>query len=764
VETSSDSLIWEKDARYEYYKHGPLARMAIGDQFVQGVDYAYTLQGWLKGVNSTVLRSTHDMGEDGKDGSVNQYTAKDAIGFNLNYFTGDYSAINAGVNPFPGHTGYFSSGSYNRPLFNGNISSMAVNIKALNSPRLYTYSYDQLNRLTGMDSWTGLDTTNNNWSGLVGSNEYRERIKYDANGNILKYNRYTDQVWGGAMDSLTYIYYGGTNRLRQVRDSGTNYYSFNPPDIHDQTSTNNYTYDEIGNLITDDAEYITSVSWNVYGKIREINRTASTYNPVTKIQYTYDAAGNRIGKTVWKSGTPAIDYTWYVRDAQGNILKTYHATGSTSDTSLAQSQLNVQEQIIYGSSRLGLTNVSFSAEGTFFERNNYSTLRGFKQYELTNHLGNVLATVSDLKKPVASVSDPNLIAYYDAMVTSANDYYPFGMIMPARQVVGNGYRFGFNGKENDNEVKGVEGTQQDYGMRIYDPRLGRFLSVDPLTQSYPWYTPYQFAGNKPISFLDRDGLEEGLDNITRRREEAFLNGKISENEYRAQTRASGIAGVIGGAIVLDVYVLKGRATQFLLFSQFAGAFEHNRAKTEQGRIEQDNRSKKALTEVFLGWGVARIVGSTITFFNSVAREEIKYLFRGTSEGFEGSAALQKLSITPTSSDPVVATVFAVSSKNYGKGVLQIALPKELQGVEFTGNVLQSLEKEVAVGLKPADFASKTSLTITADQASGILNKMGVKLPQNIPLENISKVLKETPRLNQSQIDEFFRQAVKIKTP
>ncbi|MEZ2442984.1 RHS repeat-associated core domain-containing protein [Chitinophaga sp. RCC_12] len=48
------------------------------------------------------------------------------------------------------------------------------------------------------------------------------------------------------------------------------------------------------------------------------------------------------------------------------------------------------------------------------------------------------------------------------------------------------YRYGFNGKENDNEVKG-EGNQQDYGMRIYDPRLGRFLSVDPLTKGYPHY-------------------------------------------------------------------------------------------------------------------------------------------------------------------------------------------------------------------------------------------------------------------------------------
>lgn len=70
------------------------------------------------------------------------------------------------------------------------------------------------------------------------------------------------------------------------------------------------------------------------------------------------------------------------------------------------------------------------------------------------------------------------------------------------------YRYGFNGKENDNEVKGL-GNQQDYGMRIYDPRLGRFLSVDPLTKDYPWYAPYQFAGNKPILFIDLDGLEEG---------------------------------------------------------------------------------------------------------------------------------------------------------------------------------------------------------------------------------------------------------------
>ena len=71
------------------------------------------------------------------------------------------------------------------------------------------------------------------------------------------------------------------------------------------------------------------------------------------------------------------------------------------------------------------------------------------------------------------------------------------------------YRYGYNGKENDNEVKG-ESNQQDYGFRVYDPRVGRFLSVDPLTKDYPMLTPYQFASNMPISAIDIDGLESKL--------------------------------------------------------------------------------------------------------------------------------------------------------------------------------------------------------------------------------------------------------------
>ena len=69
------------------------------------------------------------------------------------------------------------------------------------------------------------------------------------------------------------------------------------------------------------------------------------------------------------------------------------------------------------------------------------------------------------------------------------------------------YRYGFNGKEKDDELKG-EGNSIDYEKRFFDPRIGKFLSLDPLIKSFPWYSPYQFAGNKPIWAIDLDGEEE----------------------------------------------------------------------------------------------------------------------------------------------------------------------------------------------------------------------------------------------------------------
>jgi RHS repeat-associated protein len=591
VETSFDDRNWEKEARYEYYQHGPLARVVLGGQQVQGTDYAYTLQGWLKGVNSMRLSSATDIGEDGLAGGAYQYVARDAVGFYLNYYdTSDYAAISGDV-PFPGMYAYMPSANY-RPLFNGNISSMAINNRALGDAggfggalMLYAYRYDQLNRLTEMDAFKNLNTTGNTWNGLTGMDQYRETITYDGNGNILTYNRNGHKA-AYLMDLLTYTYNTNTNQLNRVQDGVTaSKYGSDPGDVEDvdNQQANNYTYDEIGNMIRDVEEGITSIKWSVYGKILEINRSSTTANPVQKISYTYDASGNRISKTVQKNNGSKT-YTWYVRDAQGNVMATYSSHGSAED--LNALPLVLSERHLYGSSRLGMYTGTVNVdEGPrdMADSNGVKYYRGFRQYELSNHLGNVLATISDKKKPVDANSD-GTIDYFDADVVTAQDYYPFGMLMPGRvgywsasgwssqpgepapdhgleadiaidardnnqppeytatrsveltqgfesgaadeftayispaeegggggdgsgsSSLNGGYRYGFNGKENDNEVKGT-GNQQDYGMRIYDPRLGRFLSVDPLTKSFPTLTPYQFSSNSPIANVDLDGGE-----------------------------------------------------------------------------------------------------------------------------------------------------------------------------------------------------------------------------------------------------------------
>ena len=83
------------------------------------------------------------------------------------------------------------------------------------------------------------------------------------------------------------------------------------------------------------------------------------------------------------------------------------------------------------------------------------------------------------------------------------------MLVPNRHGSKDSYRYGFNGKENDNEVMG-EGNWQDYGMRMYNPRIGRFFNADPIIikeHRYPELSPYQFASNTPIQAVDLDGLE-----------------------------------------------------------------------------------------------------------------------------------------------------------------------------------------------------------------------------------------------------------------
>lgn len=503
--TSRDGYIWDRDANYFYYDHGPLARTEIGERQVQGMDYAYSIQGWLKGINELHLLETHDMGQDGVSGAMqHKRLPKDIFGMTLNYFAGDYSQVTKQFKWEPAYaTSSFNSAS--KDLYNGNIRSIGITIDKL-SPKTagYSYGYDQLNRLVSMDVYNSFTGSTYSWpSSTSPMKDWRERVTYDANGNILTYNRHGEgTTW--KMDSLIYYYSSGTNRLNYVDDkvASGNY----AEDIDDQAS-GNYTYDASGNLKSDTKEGITDIQWNTYGKVKKITKSGGT-----TITFSYDPAGNRIYKKVTSTGQPATS-TYYIRDAQGNILSTY---------TLKDDTVRWNEQMMYGSARLGLVNMNHITAPLNFTMQTTDTLQyfeGLKNYELTNHLGNVQVVLSDKKIGI----DDNSNTFNDEWITeqiSGQDYYPFGMLMPERSFSYENYGFGFNNQEKDDEIKG-EGNILDFGERMYDPRLSRFFSVDGLTSHYPWYSPYQFAGNKPIWAIDLDGLEEYIKTYH------FENGKAT---------------------------------------------------------------------------------------------------------------------------------------------------------------------------------------------------------------------------------------------
>ncbi len=203
VETSTDGVFYDNDAKYFYYAHGPLARTELGENQVQGLDYVYTLQGWIKGVNSNSLDTTRDIGQDGNRvvGNPNAYFAKDVFGYTLNYFAGDYTAINSTVAQTPNN---FEADKTNSDLltsrkdfFNGNISAMVTTITNPTTgevlPQGMAYDYDQLNRFLSAKAFVNLDMQTNTWqSGSTYANRYYNAFTYDANGNILTQTRYAE--------------------------------------------------------------------------------------------------------------------------------------------------------------------------------------------------------------------------------------------------------------------------------------------------------------------------------------------------------------------------------------------------------------------------------------------------------------------------------------------------------------------------------------------------------------------------------------------
>ncbi|MEW4923131.1 RHS repeat-associated core domain-containing protein [Algibacter sp. 2305UL17-15] len=584
VKTSRDGMLWETDASYNYYAHGPLARTVLGEQQVQGLDYAYTIQGWLKGVNSEQA-GVNDMGGD--NGTS---TAKDAFGYSLNYFAGDYMSVGT-ANPFTvAEIDNNNNAVYNpNNLYNGNIKTMVTSLIDLNENPLSVlqnnYTYDQLNRIKSMTSF--------DIAKPVGSiPEYLSYYEYDRNGNITSLSRYIEGA--SPIDLLTYTYNTSAspelrnNRLYAVSDdpsrdnivttdidSGQSLGTFNSNIGEFENS--NYQYDAIGQLTKDLQEGISNINWRVDGKVESIEKLGD--DGTTTISFEYDGLGNRIAKKIMRpdtNGNPEDDVTntYYIRDAQGNVLSIYnsglievdnqisdvivppgtiYSTAQTieglniditgvvfenqanvvviaknsvvlkPDTHLKSGELKhiyidpnlsappnevvvglkLSEHHIYGSSRLGIQ--KYTDEATLLE-NEFANIVGDKHYELSNHLGNVLSVISDRKLVKNGIFTPDVLTF--------NDYYPFGMTLPNRNgaIEPSLYRYGFQGQEKDDEVKG-EGNSLNFKFRMHDPRVGRFFAVDPLAAEYPHNSPYAFSENKVIQFVELEGLEIGMSHI-----------------------------------------------------------------------------------------------------------------------------------------------------------------------------------------------------------------------------------------------------------
>lgn len=116
--------------------------------------------------------------------------------------------------------------------------------------------------------------------------------------------------------------------------------------------------------------------------------------------------------------------------------------------------------------------------------------------------------------------------------------------MPGRNGTASGdeYRYGFNGMEKDDEVKGA-GNSLDFGARIYDSRLGRWSSVDPLQFKFPGLSPYNFVANSPLQYIDPDGRDIEFSSARGARQTARLYKKFFGGKVKMSRRGNVITAV-----------------------------------------------------------------------------------------------------------------------------------------------------------------------------------------------------------------------------
>ena len=414
---------------------------------LQGIDYVYNVAGQLKAINHPSLSANLDPGGD----------SNDLFGMTIDYYNGDYkrnldfSLITSGTNQYNGNI--------------KGITSKTNNLGGNNNTAQYVYDYNDRN-------WLESATFSGGNANL--STDYKvDNITYDANGNIKTLSRNKNTINGAnnSMDQFTYEYKDNntSNKLDHVNDAITN--NGDDGDLKDQ-DLENYIYNEIGQLTKNKQDNI-KYEYNASGLVTKILQLD---NNALKVEFKYDDKGFRVCKINYASSF-LTERTFYVRDASGSVMAIYRADIDHSGQSGSGNASTLIELPIYGANRLGV----------FKKPNNTSV------YQLTDHIGNVRAVL-------AKDQSGNALA-----ITQATDYYPFGMSMPNRNIEGD-YRYKYQGQEKDPET-GKEAFQ----LRLWDSRIGRWLTTDPAGQ---YASPYLGMGNNPIVRVDPDGgFDEYKENV-----------------------------------------------------------------------------------------------------------------------------------------------------------------------------------------------------------------------------------------------------------
>ncbi|WP_396145998.1 lamin tail domain-containing protein [Flavobacterium sp.] len=460
VETSKDNSTFINHAIYTYYKTGELKRTAL-TQAQQGLDYVYTLGGQLKSINHPSLESAKDPGKDNVAAGPNPNFNPDLFGISLDYYDGDYVRSNtnignilnvAGANQ--DFTGNIKAAIWANRQIDGTNALSPVSPTNLAIKKGYLYNYDRNNWMTNATYGTMAPAA----IAITSNNQYYEGgLEYDSNGNIKKLQRRNETNLVTLQDRLDYNYNFGTNQLNNVDDDLT-LSSVSTTDIDDQ-APNNYTYDAIGQMTKNTAENL-FYFYNTQGLVTEVRKGA-----FPAVKFYYNERGHRIKKESFVLNSPTLSSTtYYVLDLAGNVMSNYYKPNNNNP--ITQTELP-----IYGISRIGIY---------------VKGINDYANYQITDHLGNVRVVV----KKIFNGSAPS--------VNSFADYYPFGEQLPSRSIVSSPpYKYAFQGQELDTET-GMEAFQ----LRLWDGRLGRWLSPDPYGQ---YASPYLGMGNNPISGIDSDG-------------------------------------------------------------------------------------------------------------------------------------------------------------------------------------------------------------------------------------------------------------------